>query len=144
MPKRRDRHSRGLRGPLSVANPITGEEVPVRRRESSATFFVGSVEAALERIRRVAPQALGSVTIGVEDVPTLTDRWDGEPVPLAAATEATDRKPAQIVVYRRPLELRATSRRELDDLVHRTIVEQLAEITNLDARSIDPDYDRDA
>lgn len=143
MPKHRDRHSRGLRGPLSVANPITGEVVPRRRREPAAAWFISSVEAAVERIRETAPHALGAVTIGVEEVPTLPPTWT-DAVPLAAATEAMDRRPAQVVVYRRPLELRATSREELDDLVHRTIVEQLAEITNLDPTSIDPGYERDA
>lgn len=144
MPKRRDRHQRGLRGPLSVANRITGEPVPLRRRESAGDVFVRAVEDAIARIGDTAPQALRGVTIGIEEVPTLTAAWRDEAVPLAAALGATEKRPAQVVVYRRPLELRAESRAELASLVHRTIVGQLAEITNLQPTTIDPDYDLDA
>lgn len=140
MPHNRDRHDRGLRGPLSVANDITGEPVPLRRRASSAEYFVSAVENAISRIRDSAPEVLRGVTIGIEEVPTLTESWGSEPVPLAAALDKTDKRPAQVVVYRRPLEFRAPSRPDLDALVHRTIVEQLAALTGLEATTIDPDY----
>jgi hypothetical protein len=43
------------------------------------------------------------------------------------------------VVYRRPLEHRAVSRRGLRILVYRTIVEQLAALTGRSVEEIDPE-----
>ena len=43
------------------------------------------------------------------------------------------------MVYRRPLEHRAASRRGLQILVYRTIVEQLSALTGLSVDEIDPD-----
>ena len=60
-------------------------------------------------------------------------------VPLAAALEGSPDRPAQVVVYRRPLEHRAASRRGLQILVYRTIVEQLSALTGLSVDEIDPD-----
>ena len=64
-------------------------------------------------------------------------------VPLGVCVEATSLRPAQIVLYRRPLEHRAGSRSELQDLVHRTLVEQLAALTAQQVRDIDPELDED-
>ena len=50
-------------------------------------------------------------------------------MPLSAALEPTRGRRAQIVIFERPLELRATSRGELRRLVHQTIVEQLSALT---------------
>ena len=44
-----------------------------------------------------------------------------------------------MVVYRRPLEHRAASRRGLRILVYRTIVEQLSALTGRSVDEIDPD-----
>ncbi|MGL4831802.1 MAG: metallopeptidase family protein [Propionibacteriaceae bacterium] len=134
----RNRHLRGLRGPLARTSPLLGEALPLRRRESSRDFFVGSIAESIRQISKDCPQALTDVTVGVEDVPTLSGAWAQERVPLAAATSATPTAPATVTVYRRPLEFRATSRRALDVLVYRTIVEQLAALTGLEVSTIDP------
>ena len=70
---------------------------------------------------------------------TSTSAWAGDQVPLAAALEGTPERPAQVVVYRRPLEHRAASRRGLRILVYRTIVEQLSALTGRSVDEIDPD-----
>jgi len=41
------------------------------------------------------------------------------------------------VVYRRPLELRAVDRRDLLELVHEVIVEQVARLLGLDPDEVD-------
>lgn len=95
-------------------------------------------------IASVAPGALNGIVVGVEDVPQLNLTWSGDRVPLSAALEPSRGRRAQIVIYQRPLEHRASSRGELRRLVHRTIVEQLSTLTG---RSIDelvgedPDWD---
>ncbi len=134
----RNRHLRGLRGPLARTSPLLGETLPLRRRESSRDFFTGSIAQSLSRISKDCPAALADVAIGVEDIPTLSGAWTQELVPLAAATSATAASCATVTLYRRPLEFRANSRRELDILVYRTIVEQLAALTGLEVSTIDP------
>ncbi|MFC6357590.1 metallopeptidase family protein [Luteococcus peritonei] len=141
MPRRRDRHDRGLRGPIALPNPYTGRVVPLRRSMGRQDFFTGAVTEAVARIGRTYPGGLDGVDVGVEEVPYLATMWSGDRVPLGVCVEATSLRPAQIVVYRRPLEHRAATRGELRDLVHRTLVEQLAALTAQHVRDIDPELD---
>jgi hypothetical protein len=126
--RRRDRHQRGLRGPLALPNPY-GSRARPPRPAGRADFFDDSVHSAVDRIAVSCPDALVGVTFGIEDVPTLPPSWAGDRVPLAAAVEADAERMARVVVYRRPLEHRAASRRGLRILVYRTIVEQLSALT---------------
>ncbi|MEL4505221.1 metallopeptidase family protein [Luteococcus sp. H138] len=143
MPRRRDRHDRGLRGPIALPNALTGKQVPLRRGLSRQEFFHGCVTEGLARIASTYPGGLDGVDVGVEEVPYLATMWSGDRVPLAVCVEATSLRPAQIVIYRRPLEHRAQSRAELRELVHRTLVEQLAALTAQHVRDIDPSLDED-
>ncbi|QNP57268.1 metallopeptidase family protein [Tessaracoccus defluvii] len=128
MPRSRDRHGRGIRGPLAAPNPLSGRPVPLQR-PSRVDFFNSCVTEAMALIGVAAPDALTGVVVGVEEVPNLNVAWSGERVPLSAALEPTRGRRAQIVIFERPLELRATSRGELRRLVHQTIVEQLSALT---------------
>lgn len=143
MPRRRDRHDRGLRGPLALPNDYTGRAVRLRRAPSRHEFFTECMTDAVRRIQGTCPGGLDGVDIGVQEVPTLDGAWIDDRVPLAVAVEATSAQSAQIVIYRRPLEHRAGSRSELRDLVHRTMVEQLAALTARHVREIDPSLDDD-
>ena len=102
-------------------------------------FFNEAVQSAVDRIARQCPDALVGVAVGIEDVPQLERAWTGPRVPLAAALDAMPDRPAQVVVYRRPLEHRAASRRGLRILVYRTIVEQLSALTGRSVDEIDPE-----
>jgi len=101
--------------------------------------FQDAVHAAVDRVARQCPDAVADIAFGIEDVPTLGLAWSGQQVPLALAVEATADSPSQLVVYRRPLEHRATSRRGLRTLVYRTVVEQLAALTGRSVSELDPD-----
>ncbi|MDO5500659.1 MAG: metallopeptidase family protein [Propionibacteriaceae bacterium] len=138
MSARRDRHGRGVRGPLTLRNGYTGRPVRPPHSRNRGEWFAEAVAGSLARIRQQCPEALAEVRVGVEDVPVLTDAWRPDRVPLAAAVEADEDNPGQVVVFRRPLERRAASRQGLRILVHRTIVEQLAALTGLDVETIDP------
>lgn len=138
MNRRRDRHSRGLRGPLALPN-AHGPVARLSRQRNREVLFTEAVTTSVLRIGRNCPEALHAVEIGVEEVPHLPTAWSGNQVPLAAAVEATDERSARVVVYRRPLEHRAASLRGLRILVHRTIVEQLAALTGLQPETLDPD-----
>jgi len=135
--KHRDRHGRGLRGALAAPNPVTGAALPVRYRTRGTELFTGCVRASVARIAQSCPRALAGVDIGFEDVPTLNAAWY-DSVPLAAAISARPGLNGQVVLYRRPIEHRATNRRDLATLVHRTIVEQLSALTGIDTAEIDP------
>lgn len=143
MSARRDRHGRGLRGPLALRNSYTAKPVQPPRTMSRGDWFAETVSGSVNRIREHCPEALRDIRVGIEDVPVLTDAWRPDRVPLAAAIEADEHNPGQVVVFRRPLERRAASRHGLRILVHRTIVEQLAALTGLDVTTIDPAADED-
>ncbi|MET7645714.1 metallopeptidase family protein [Streptomyces sp. NPDC005426] len=126
-PRRRDRHGRGMRGP--VAPP----QVPLSA--SRADSFRDLVQDSVERLERRWPQ-LAEVDFVVLDVPGTTE----ETVPLGSALSAEKERPAQIVIYRRPVEIRTKSRDERALLVHEVVVEQVAELLGLSPESVDPRY----
>lgn len=136
--RRRDRHQRGLRGPLVLPNPYGATARPPRPA-GRVEYFDDVVHAAVDKIAATCPDALVGVTFGIEDVPALPASWSDDRVPLAAAVEADPERMAQVVVYRRPLEHRAATRRGLRILVHRTIVEQLSTLTGRPVRDFDPE-----
>ncbi len=139
----RDRHARGFRGRLANPNPYTGAPVPIVTRDARSAFFTSCVADALTRISDHCPQALAGIDVGIEDVPTVQPAWASDRILLAAATSATPTQPAQVVVFRRPIERRAASRRGLRILVFRTIVEQLSSLTGIPVEQIDPHGDRE-
>lgn len=125
MPRRRDRHDRGLRGPLAAP----GSPVTLRRRASRAEFFADCLSAAVSDVLARNPTVLDDIVVGIEEVPHLNSRWSGDLVPLSAALEATRQQKARIVLYERPIEHRASSPDQLRRLIHRTLVEQLSTLT---------------
>lgn len=138
MLKHRDRHNRGRRGRLAWPNPYTGAAVPLRAHQTKAEFFTRCVRDALTQIIEHCPRALAAMDVGIEDVPTVGLGWAGDRVPLAAAVSPTPDKHGQVVVFRRPIERRASTREGLRILVFRTIVEQLSDATGIPVDEIDP------
>ncbi|MEU8622946.1 metallopeptidase family protein [Streptomyces sp. NPDC048623] len=130
--RRRDRHGRGMRGP--VAPP----QVPLSA--SRADTFRDLVLDSVERLERHWPQ-LADVEFLVMEVPPPVP---GESVvPLGGSTPAERNDPARIVVYRRPVEIRAKNRDERALLVHEVVVEQVADLLGLSPESVDPRYGQD-
>lgn len=134
-PPRRDRHGRGLRGRLVPSS------VPMAR--TRAEMFEDLVLDTVEELEQRYAQ-LADVQFSVEDVPPDLNVYDSDvledgEVPLARLQPAVPGKdaPAQIVLYRRPLELRAQYRDELADLVHDVIIEQVANLLGLDPDDIE-------
>ncbi|MEU0403020.1 metallopeptidase family protein [Streptomyces sp. NPDC006197] len=129
--RRRDRHGRGMRGP--VAPP----QVPLSA--SRADTFRDLVLDSVERLERRWPQ-LADVDFMVMEVPPPVS---GETVPLGGALPAEKNEPARVVIYRRPVEIRSKSRDERAVLVHEVVVEQVAELLGLSPESVDPRYGQD-
>ncbi|MDI5965202.1 metallopeptidase family protein [Streptantibioticus silvisoli] len=134
--RRRDRHGRGMRGP--VAPP----QVPLSVSRSDA--FDDLVRDAADRLERRWPQ-LAEVEFAVQEVPPPpgSGQEPDDVVPLGRLIPAGAPgrgSPNRIVVYRRPVEVRAKGREERALLVHEVVVEQVAELLGLSPESVDPRY----
>jgi predicted Zn-dependent protease with MMP-like domain len=129
--------------------------VPLAR--SRAQQFDDLVLDVVEHLEGRWAAKLESVEFAVEDVPAVpdgppetlvygTDVVEDGAVPLArllpAGVDPAGRPtPPRIVVYRRPLEVRAVDRTDLGDLVHDVVVEQVANLLGLDPDEVDPPTD---
>jgi predicted Zn-dependent protease with MMP-like domain len=147
--RRRDRHGRGLRGPLAPASS------PLYR--SRAERFDELVLQAVAQLEPRWESELAGVEFAVEEVPAadtpapdlLPD--DADPVPLARldparpdpGDPARPARPARIVLYRRPLLARADGEDELGELVLDVVIEEFARLLGLDPQAIDPGYPED-
>lgn len=131
---RRDRHGRGARGPLAPA------AVPLRR--SRAEQFDDLVLDAVEDLEQRWATELRGVEFAVEEVPPEQPGDDAD-VPLARVVPSLPGEPARVVVYRRPLEMRAHDRDDLAGLVHDVVVEQVADLLEMDPEAVDPGYGED-
>ncbi|MET9880180.1 metallopeptidase family protein [Actinacidiphila glaucinigra] len=137
--RRRDRHGRGMRG------PIAPPQVPLARTRADA--FDDLVRDAADRLERRWPQ-LADVEFAVQEVPWPPNGADGaaadgrfdDGVPLGRLLGGQKGDPHRIVVYRRPVEIRAKSREERALLVHDVVVEQVAELLGLSPENVDPRY----
>jgi hypothetical protein len=92
---------------------------------------------AVERLERRWPQ-LSGVEFAVEEVPPPgAELWSDEPVPLGRVVQAGRDEPARIVVYRRPLEVRAPVRGAVSLLVHDFVFEQVGDGRGVDREIVD-------
>lgn len=139
--RRRERHGRGLRGPMAAPNPITGAPLPLKQRPRGADYFAQCLGASIARTAAACPRAVVGIDIGFEEVPGNLTGWHSERVPLAAAVPAQAGQNGQVVLFRRPLEHRAHSRADLRRVVHRALVEQLSALTGIGVDELDPSGD---
>ena len=130
---RRDRHGRGLRGPL--APPTSPATVPRAER------FGDLVVDAVDRLEPRWGSRLTAVEVEVRDVP---DPRDAPPDEVMLAEHRTDRsgRIATLVLYRRPVEFRAPEHTSLVNLLRDLVAEHLAEVLGTSAGEIDPSYDQ--
>lgn len=114
--------------------------LPVAR--SRADAFDELVLAAVEEVAPRLGNRLDEVEFAVEDIPpaaVIGQLAPGEPVPLGSWAAGEGRGPAKVVVYRRPVELRAGT--DLAELLSIVVVEQLAGLFGIPPEQIDPDLD---
>lgn len=129
-----------------MRGPVAPPQVPLSTSRSDS--FRDLVADSVERLERRWPQ-LSEVDFLVLDVPRVDsgdggDEWPGETsVPLGSSSSAEKERPARIVVFRRPVEIRSKNRDERALLVHEVVVEQVAELLGLAPESVDPRYGQD-
>ncbi|MCL2784133.1 MAG: metallopeptidase family protein [Propionibacteriaceae bacterium] len=133
----RDRHRRGLRGMLAPPNCVAGQVLRLNRPTLGSAFFLQCITDAIAAITDAIPDALTHVDVLVEDVPDVSTLWSSH-MPLAAAIEADKDHIDQIVIYRRPIELRAGDRTQLRRLVFIALVEQVSSTTGISVADLDP------
>jgi predicted Zn-dependent protease with MMP-like domain len=139
--RRRDRHGRGLRGPLAPAGS------PLYR--TRAERFDDLVLQAVAQLEPQWETELSGVEFAVEEVPAADVPADEpEPVPLARldpgsadhGDPARPARPARIVIYRQPLVARADGDEQLSALVLDVVIEQFARLLGIEPQAIDPGY----
>jgi predicted Zn-dependent protease with MMP-like domain len=113
---------------------------------SPSQRFDNVVLDAVEHVEERWREQLRGVDFAVEEVPPLSDvgpvddEIESAGVPLARLLPGGRGQPPRIVLYRRPLELRAIDREDLEDLVHDVVVEEVARFLGLDPETVDPGF----
>ena len=147
--RRRDRRGRGPRGRLAPGaleqDLRLRRALPIARTRSQQ--FDELVLDAVDRVEGRVEDGLEGVEFAVEDVPPVPrdggDVWDGDvladgDVPLSRVVPGGSGSPPRVVLYRRPIEARATDPGDLGDLVFDVVVEQVARLLGLDPDELDP------
>jgi predicted Zn-dependent protease with MMP-like domain len=140
---RRDRHGRGLR------RSLTPPGVPRTRTRSER--FDDLVLDAIEELETHWAAEMVGLEFAVEDVPSVppgeindfdrdlvVDR--GVPLGRLVRQENAAEPAPTIVVYRRPVEARASDRDDRGDLVFMIVAELVAELLGRDVDEIDPPH----
>lgn len=112
-------------------------------RERFDHLVLATVAQIEERLAPAQVEGLGLVEYAVEDAPLMPDDWVGHQVPLSALIRGTGTQATRLVIFRRPVEHRSSSREDLMALVHLVLVEQLAELLDTTPERIDPRYEQD-
>jgi predicted Zn-dependent protease with MMP-like domain len=129
----RDRHGRGLRGPLAwPAVPA------MRTRRDRFDDIVRDVAEDLDR--HLEPRGL-VVEYAAMDIPTdLGPQWSPE-VPLARTVAATKTTPARIIAFRRPIETRAAGQTSLVALVRSVLTAEVSSLFAIPPEELDDGFD---
>jgi predicted Zn-dependent protease with MMP-like domain len=133
--RRRDRHGRGLRGPL-IPPSLPGWRTRADR-------FDDVVVRAVRRLERRWAKQLDGVEFAVEEVPPSDPApWEHRTVVLGRYFPAD---PAaglahRIVVYRRPVLARCEDEEDVEALVRVVLVEQVAGMLGRAPEDVDPEY----
>lgn len=143
----RDRHGRGVRGPLLPP------QTP-RFRTRGQRFDMEVLET-YSPIHNAYPEELRGLDIAVDTVPRMRIRTDitilpddivaDGPVPLGrilpAGVDAEGRPTrARLVVFRKPIETRCTNRQEREELLSAILTALVANYLNIDPEVIDPRF----
>jgi len=130
-----------MRGPALLAGPLAPRGVPAAKSPKAA--FDAIALAVIEELESRWHGELGLVEFAVEETPLVPDDWDTDTVPLASLVRGTGGAPTRLVLFRRPIELRAETRADLEAMVLTVLVEQVSELLGRPPEEIDPRYDAD-
>lgn len=135
---------------------VDGRVLRVPAAATPSARFDDLVHESVERLEQRWAEELRGVEFAVVDVPhvpadadvaadadVVADETAGGAVPLGRLLPARlgargESTPARVVLYRRPLEARASSRTELAELVHDVVVDQVARLLGRSPDEVDP------
>lgn len=127
-----DRHARHRTlGPDRRRRPVDGF------RARTTARFDQLVDEAVRGLPPALHVYLDGLELAVADVPPRNPRGDGEELVLSAVVPGDGPLrgapvPDRLVLFRRPLEVRAHDRHDLVDLIRHTVVDELADRHGLD------------
>lgn len=112
---------------------------PVYRTRSQR--FDDLVLDVVDDLDRTWAAHLRGTEFAVEDVPPSDPApWEDSGVPMGRFFPAEAGHPGRVVVYRRPVEVRAFDPDDLADLVRDVVVEQVAHLLARTPEEIDPHF----
>ncbi|MEO7420820.1 MAG: metallopeptidase family protein [Ornithinibacter sp.] len=130
----RDRHGRGIRGPL--AWPAVPAMVSRRQR------FDDLVLDAADRMQPFLGSRFSGVEFAVEEVPPQDPApWEEQSAALGRLLRGTSERQHRVVLYRRPIEARAQDDDDLADIVREVVTEQVAALLGVPPQELDPRMD---
>ena len=128
-----------MRGSAVLPGPHSPYGVP--RTMSPREAFDALVLDVVHDLEERWHAELGLVEFAVEETPIVPDDWAADTVPLATLVRGTSTTPTRLVLFRRPIELRAETRADLSAMVLTVLVEQVSELLGRPPEEIDPRYD---
>ncbi|RZU62085.1 metallopeptidase family protein [Zhihengliuella halotolerans] len=148
--RRRNRHGRGMRGPMMPLS-LPG----ARTRQDRFEDLVAESSMRLEQLHGTRIASIQFMVAFAPDKPGLdraTARGEATPLgrslrvgPQSISTPEGQRSVAgqqQVVLFRRPIEELSPSPAELPELVHDVVIELVAELLNLSPEQVDSTYGR--
>jgi hypothetical protein len=138
----RDRHQRRLPPLLAPPRSLAGQYLRASRPTLDRAVFARCVQASLDTIEELAPGSLAGVDVWIDEVPDVSQTWSRR-LPLAICVGPESDRPTQIILYRRPIELRVQGPEALQRLTYLTLAEQVADLTGVSFASLDPHHWRE-
>jgi hypothetical protein len=130
-----------MRGSGVLPGPLTPRGAP--GVDTARDRFDALVLDVVTSLEERWTDELGLVEFAVEETPVLPDDWSASTVPLASLVRGHGDEPTRLVLFRRPIELRAETPADLGALVHTVLVEQVSELLSRPPEEIDPRYEGD-
>ena len=113
--------------------------------DSRRERFDDLVLDAADRVRPHLGTRYADLEFAVEEVPPVDPApWEEQAAPLGRLLRGTATRAGRVVVYRRPVELRAQDDQDLSDIVREVVTEQVAALLGVPPHEIDPGFDPDA
>lgn len=135
---RRDRHDRGLRGPVFPHN-VPKRTSPDERFQTQVLMAITEIEQQVSQLEKKLVKRMKQVTFTVEAVPSKRD------VVLSAGTVPMGRiergNPDVVVLYQKAIELRSFNDSQRNRIVKDVLAELLGLLFGKDPLELDPTYE---
>jgi hypothetical protein len=139
---KRDRHDRGLRGPALPHCRIPHPHAQPHTTPSflsSDEFFIKQMREGVQDLDNRLGTMLTSVKFALEEIPNKRDlAFASGHVPLGRIDQGN---PTTIVLYQRPIEMRADTNELLQRVIRDVLAELVSLVTGLRPDDIDPYYE---